>query len=75
MSTSQFGQDLQVLSFYNGKRDGFFVDIGAYDGKYISNTYMLEKNFDWKGICVEPNIRYFNKCNELFNFNWAMYSF
>lgn len=54
MSHSQIGQDLAVLKFYNEKRDGFFIEIGASDGIKLSNTYLLEKQYNWKGICVEP---------------------
>jgi FkbM family methyltransferase len=54
MSKSQLGQDLNVLKFYNNKREGFFVEIGASDGINLSNTHLLEKSYDWKGICVEP---------------------
>ena len=54
MNYSQIGQDLEVLSFYNNKTDGFFVEIGANDGIYFSNTYLLEKEYQWKGICAEP---------------------
>jgi FkbM family methyltransferase len=54
MSYSQLGQDLKVLQFYNNKTDGFFIEIGASDGILFSNTYLLEKKYNWKGICVEP---------------------
>ena len=54
MSKSQLNQDLNVLKFYNNKRDGFFVEIGASDGVTLSNTHLLEKSYKWKGICVEP---------------------
>jgi len=54
MSFSQLGQDIAVLKFYNNKTDGFFIEIGASDGVEISNTYLLEKDYNWKGICVEP---------------------
>lgn len=50
---SQIGQDKTVLDYYKNKTDGYFVDIGAYDGVNISNTYAMEK-LGWKGICVEP---------------------
>ena len=53
-SHSQLGQDLEVLKFYNNKHNGFFVEIGASDGIELSNTYLLETNYQWKGICVEP---------------------
>ena len=36
-------------------RSGYFVDIGASDGVTASNTYLLEKFYKWKGICVDPN--------------------
>ena len=51
---SQLGQDKAVVKFYNGKRNGYFIEIGASDGITLSNTYLLEKDYDWKGICVEP---------------------
>jgi len=54
-SYSQIGQDLAVLNYYNKKRNGYFVEVGASDGITLSNTYLLEKDFDWKGICVEAN--------------------
>jgi FkbM family methyltransferase len=46
-------QDMYAYLYFKGKRDGYFIDIGAYDGITISNTYALEK-IGWKGICVEP---------------------
>lgn len=56
-SFSQIGQDLAVLKYYKNKRNGYFVEVGASDGIELSNTYLLEKEFGWKGICVEalPN--------------------
>ena len=53
-SYSQLNQDINVLKFYNNKKDGYFVEIGAADGIKISNTYLLEKEYNWKGICIEP---------------------
>jgi FkbM family methyltransferase len=54
MSFSQLNQDKNVLSFYNYKKGLYFIDIGANDGKTLSNTFLLEKDYDWKGICSEP---------------------
>jgi FkbM family methyltransferase len=54
--TSQAGQDYWVYGeVFNEMREGFFVDVGAHDGVYLSNTYLLEKRYHWKGICVEAN--------------------
>lgn len=32
-----------------------FVELGALDGMSMSNTYMLERCFSWKGLLVEAN--------------------
>lgn len=61
MSYSQIGQDLEVVKFYNNKELGFFIEIGASDGIYCSNTYLLEKQYNWKGICCEPIPNLFEK--------------
>lgn len=49
------GQDRWVLKTFKDKRNGFFVDVGAHNGISDSNTYVLEKDYDWDGICVEAN--------------------
>ena len=60
-SYSQVQQDLNVLKFYKIKTNGFFVEIGAADGIELSNTYLLERYVNWKGICVEPNPNNYSK--------------
>ena len=53
-SKAQFRQDLFVLSELDFKENGFFVEFGAADGINLSNTYLLEREFSWKGILAEP---------------------
>ena len=53
-SYSQLGQDLKVLEFYKFKKNGYFIEAGAHDGKSLSNTKKLEDEYGWKGICAEP---------------------
>lgn len=61
MSYSQLKQDLEVIKFYNNKENGFFIEIGASDGINLSNTYLLETQYNWHGICCEPIPNHFNK--------------
>ncbi len=53
---SQAGQDYWVFGeVFNEKKQGYFVDVGAHDGLNISNTYLLEKRYQWSGLCIEAN--------------------
>lgn len=59
---SQKGQDKYLHEkFFKEKTDGVFVDIGAYDGITISNSYFFEKTLGWQGFCIEPNPEAFEK--------------
>lgn len=53
-SPAQLKQDLFVLGQLGFKRGGFFVEFGAADGFNLSNSWLLEKRFGWKGILSEP---------------------
>jgi len=54
-SKAQILQDLWVLYMTQEKREGYFVEFGACDGRSLSNTLLLENEFGWTGILAEPN--------------------
>ena len=57
---SQYGQDHWVVEkvFPGRTKPGFFIEIGAGDGVLLSNTWVLEKNYGWTGILVEPTHKF-----------------
>src|SRR3989339_539177 len=65
MSKSQYGQDIYVLRCLKFKENGYFIDVGAYDGQLFSNTYFMEKFLNWRGICIEPNPASFSRLKKI----------
>ena len=52
-SHSQFGEDLVLSLLLGGIRKGFYVDVGANDPVFNSNTKMFY-DAGWHGINIEP---------------------
>ena len=52
---SQAYQDMFVLTMLEGKRDGTYLEVGACHPVLISNTYLLDSKFGWKGISIDIN--------------------
>jgi len=50
-----------LLKYVNIK-NGFFVELGGYDGFFHSPTYYLEKFKNWKGVLIEPHPKYYKRC-------------
>lgn len=51
---AQLRQDILVAVLSRLKRNGYFVEFGATDGVYLSNTFLLEEHLGWIGILAEP---------------------
>lgn len=57
---SQVFQDIFILSIFNGKKNGTYLEIGSADPSYGNNTYLLEKNYGWTGLGIEYNEKFIN---------------
>ena len=46
-----------ILGLKTSKKDtkGFFIEAGAADGEYLSNSLFFEMKYSWTGLLVEPN--------------------
>eukprot|EP00090_Calanus_glacialis_P003721 TRINITY_DN12746_c0_g1_i7.p1 TRINITY_DN12746_c0_g1~~TRINITY_DN12746_c0_g1_i7.p1 ORF type:complete len:286 (+),score=67.91 TRINITY_DN12746_c0_g1_i7:32-889(+) len=51
----QSGQVEAIMEHFNHKKNGFFIEAGAWDGEQLSNTLYLETKLGWTGLLVEPN--------------------
>jgi len=52
---SQNGQDRVVVELFGGAKNLSFVELGAGNGKDLSNTLLLEEEYGWNGMLVEAN--------------------
>ena len=48
----------RILDF----NDGFYIECGSYDGVDQSNTLILERNKNWKGILIEASESSLERC-------------
>ena len=53
---SQLYQDVFALLMVGDNYDKTFLEFGATDGLELSNTYLLESEFNWKGVLCEPSL-------------------
>ena len=59
----------KYLTFKNGT----YIELGAFNGTFQSNTKWLEEELEWDGILIEPSLNAYNQCcitrphNKLFN--------
>ena len=60
MYLGQAQQDKFVLHILKGKKNGYFLEIGSNHPINISNSYLLETKYDWKGIMVEYDASFLN---------------
>ena len=56
--TSQVGQDQTIVDVFDGNGEGYFVDLASNDAVSLSNTLTLERQFGWRGLCIEANPHY-----------------
>ena len=68
-------EDLEILKYFKGKKNGFYVDVGCYHPIHRNNTYLLYK-LDWRGINIdisEFSIDLFNYLRpDDLNYNFAI---
>jgi len=60
---AQFGEDRILSRFFSETTEGFFVEVGAYNGVEMSNTLALERR-GWRGILVEADPELAEQCRE-----------
>ena len=51
---SEREEEWLIRDFFQGRRDGVFVDVGANHYKSTSKTYYLESELGWSGLAIEP---------------------
>ena len=49
---SQEGEDIFLIDFFKNRRNGFYVDVGAFHPYRINNTYLLYKK-GFRGINID----------------------
>lgn len=68
---SQCGEDKYLYeTYFKNKINGIYIELGAVDGVFQSNTKFFEDELGWKGILIEPNKNAFEKLQINRKNNW-----
>jgi hypothetical protein len=61
------GQAFQDLFAYQltKKNNGTFLEIGSNEPIYCNNTFLLENEFNWRGVMVEYNSMFYDSYKKL----------
>lgn len=54
--------DKKLDSLFKSKKNGFFIELGAFDGLSQSNTAFFEFYRNWNGLLIEPSKDSFELC-------------
>ena len=57
-NNSQHGEEWLIRDFYQDRRGGVFVDVGANHYQKFNNTYYLDVMLGWTGIAIEPQTQF-----------------
>ena len=54
-SYSMLGEDIFINNFFKNKKNGFYLDVGAYHPLDGNNTHLLYEKKNWNGINIDVN--------------------
>ena len=52
-NSGSLAQESFVLNITKEKRDGYYVELGAFHSFNGSNTWLLETEYNWKGLALD----------------------
>lgn len=70
---SQSEEEAVILDYFKDFK-GSFLDLGSNDGQTLSNTRALAE-LGWKGVCVEPSPKAFERLKELYKSSDKVYCY
>lgn len=60
------GEDDFFINYFNNKKEGLIIDVGAADGVTGSNSYRLINEINWRGILIEPFVPFYTYLNKVY---------
>lgn len=55
--------EIKILPYLKDVENGIFIEAGALDGLFMSNTKLLE-DLGWNGLLIEPSVKAVKRCKE-----------
>lgn len=55
---SEREEEWMIRDYFQDRREGFFVDVGANHYQAASKTFYLESKLGWSGLAIEPQTQF-----------------
>jgi len=55
---SRNAEEWIIRDFFQDRRDGVFLDVGAHHYRDESNTYFLETALGWRGVAIDAQVEF-----------------
>lgn len=65
---------MRALQFLGWRWGGFYLEVGVYDAVHENNCVLMEREYGWRGVAVDPLVQHIDARHGAVHFGVALAS-